>query len=100
MVNPFARIALCGLVAQSSAIEAYRYLNIRNILVNRVRLQGFIVFDHMADWDNAVSELSRLLFSDKLKYFETIANGLDSAPEAFIGMLQGANLGKQLVRLT
>jgi len=100
LVNPFARITLCGLIAQSSAIEAYRYLNIRNILVNRVRLQGFIVFDHMTDWDNAVSELSRLLFSDKLKYYETVAYGLDSAPEAFIGMLQGANLGKQLVRLT
>jgi NADPH-dependent curcumin reductase CurA len=68
--------------------------------VQRVRLQGFIVTDHLARWPLARAELVALVSTGQLKYRETIAEGLERAPEAFIGLLRGENLGKQLVRIT
>lgn len=99
LLNPFSRIALCGLVAQYNATEAYGYKNLRSLLVNRVHLDGFIVFDHLPVWDEALGELSGWILEGKLKYRETIAQGLENAPAAFISMLKGGNLGKQLVAL-
>jgi hypothetical protein len=69
------------------------------LLVNRVRLQGFIISEHLDIWDAALADLSGWLIAGKLRYRETVAHGLESAPAAFIGMLKGLNLGKQLVKL-
>jgi NADPH-dependent curcumin reductase CurA len=97
-MNPFGRIALCGLIAgyngQDIAIR-----NVRALLVMRLEVRGFIVSDHMSDWPQALTELGRGVATGKLKYRETIADGLAAAPEAFIGLLQGRNFGKQLVKL-
>jgi NADPH-dependent curcumin reductase CurA len=73
--------------------------NFRAVLVNRIKIQGFIVFDFKDHHRQAISELSGWLAAGQLKYRETIAEGIRSAPAAFIGLLNGANLGKQLVRL-
>jgi NADPH-dependent curcumin reductase CurA len=69
------------------------------ILQSRLKLQGFIVGEHMEVWPEALKELGTLVATGKLKYRETIAQGIASAPEAFLGLLKGRNFGKQLVKL-
>ena len=69
------------------------------MLTNRMRVQGFIVSEHMEVWPEALKELGELVGSGKLRPRETIAQGLESAPEAFLGLLKGRNFGKQLVKL-
>ena len=99
LLNPFARIALCGQVSQYNAIEPYALRNLRSLLVNRVRLQGFIVSDHMALWPQALADLAAWYAAGRLQYRETVATGIDSAPKAFIAMLRGDKIGKQVVKL-
>jgi NADPH-dependent curcumin reductase CurA len=97
-MNAFSRIALCGLIAQYNS-EPYPMKNIGSVLINRIKMQGFIVSDHMEHWPAALHELGQGVASGRIKYRETVAQGLENAPQAFIGMLKGANLGKQLVKL-
>ena len=98
-LNPFSRVALCGLVSQYNLTEPYAMKNLRYILVNRVRMQGFIVSDRFDLWPRAKSDLAGWLKAGKLKCRESIAQGLEQAPKAFVGMLKGENFGKQLVKL-
>jgi hypothetical protein len=99
-LNPFARIPLCGLVSQYNATEPYGVRNFASLLVNRVTLQGFIISDHMDQWPTALAELGAHVAEGRIKYRESIAKGLENAPRAFIGMLEGRNFGKQLVELS
>ena len=69
------------------------------ILVSRLKVQGFIVGEHMDDWPGALKELAGLVGGGKLRPRESVAEGLAAAPEAFLGLLKGRNFGKQLVRL-
>ncbi len=98
-LNPFARIPLCGLVSQYNETEPYGVKHFQSLLTNRVKLQGFIISEHLDRWPAAISALERLIVDGKLRYRETIAEGLAAAPGAFIGMLRGENFGKQLVRV-
>jgi NADPH-dependent curcumin reductase CurA len=98
-MNPFSRLPLCGLISQYNATEAYGVKNFRHILVNRIKVQGFIVFDFAERYAAARANLAQWLAEGKLRHHETVAEGLRAAPTAFLGMLRGANLGKQLVRL-
>ncbi len=98
-MNPFSRIAVCGLVSQYNATEPYGVKVFRSILSNRIKVQGFIVSDRMELWGKALPELTAWVASGRIKYRETVAQGLESAPRAFIGLLKGENLGKQLVKL-
>jgi len=98
-LNPFSRIALCGLIAEYNLPEPLGAKMIRSLLVNRAKLQGFIVSDRQDLYMRAVTQLARWVAQGKIKYHETVAEGLRSAPAAFIGMLKGKNLGKQLVKL-
>lgn len=98
-MNPFSRIALCGLISDYNTTDPYGMKNIRCILTSRIKMQGFIVSEHMASWPKALKELADGIASGRLKYRETIADGLASAPAAFIGLLKGKNFGKQLVKL-
>ena len=98
-LNAFARIPLCGLVSQYNATEPYRLRNFGSFVMNRVTLQGFIISEHTELWPQARQELSTLVKAGTLKYRESVAQGLEHAPAAFIGMLKGENLGKQLVKL-
>jgi NADPH-dependent curcumin reductase CurA len=97
-LNAFARIALCGMIAGYDGQPvpmAYPQL----LLTNRVRLEGFIVSEHMEVWPQALSELGQLVGSGKFRPRESVAQGLESAPEAFLGLLKGRNFGKQIVKL-
>jgi NADPH-dependent curcumin reductase CurA len=98
-MNPFGRIALCGLIAGYNGQRLPLY-NVGNVLTMRLTMRGFIVSEHFDLWPQGLMELGSLVATGKLKYRETIANGLAAAPEAFIGLLRGKNLGKQLVKLT
>ncbi len=97
-MNAFSRIALCGLIAQYNTAP-YPMKNIGSVLINRIKMQGFIVSEHMERWPVALKELGQGVATGKIKYRETVAQGLENAPQAFIGLLKGANLGKQLVKL-
>lgn len=97
-MNPFGRVALCGVIAGYNGQDISIH-NVRALLVMRLKLQGFIVADHMRDWPEALAELGRGVATGKIRYRESVAQGLAAAPEAFIGMLQGRNFGKQLVKL-
>ncbi len=99
LLNPFARIPLCGLISGYNATEPYGVKFIHSLLVNRAKLQGFIVSDHLERWPTALGELAAMVREGKLKYRETIAEGIENAPKAFIGLLKGENFGKQLVKL-
>lgn len=99
LLNAFARIPFCGYVSEYDETGSYGVRHLRSLLVSRVRLQGFIISEHLDIWDEALADLSGWLVAGKLNYHETIAQGLESAPAAFIGMLKGRNLGKQLVKL-
>jgi NADPH-dependent curcumin reductase CurA len=98
-LNPFARIALCGLVASGYDGTPTPLPDISAILTARVRMEGFIVSDHRAFWPQAFAELADHVTSGRLRYRETIAEGLPAAPQAFLGLMHGANVGKQIVRL-
>jgi NADPH-dependent curcumin reductase CurA len=98
-LNAFSRVALCGMIAEYNATDPYGVKNLRSLLVNRVKLQGFIVSDRMDLYGRALQQLGRLVAQGKLRYHETVAQGLENAPRAFIGMLKGENLGKQLVKV-
>jgi NADPH-dependent curcumin reductase CurA len=98
-MNAFGRIALCGLIAGYDGTPV-PITNPGPILRARLKVQGFIIFEHPDVWPWAVSELAGGVASGRLKYRETVAEGLPSAPAALLGLLRGENLGKQLVRLT
>jgi hypothetical protein len=97
-MNAFGRIALCGLVAGYNG-EPIPIRNPTWFLVSRLKLQGFIVSEHMQLWPQALAELGKHVAFGRIRYRETIAQGLENAPAAFIGLLKGQNFGKQLVRL-
>ena len=97
-MNPFGRVAVCGLIAGYDG-QDIALRNVRAILVDRLLVQGFIVSDHPQVWPQALQELAAHVAAGRIRWRETVAEGLESAPRAFIGMLRGENLGKQLVRL-
>lgn len=97
-MNAFGRIALCGMIAGYDGQPlplAYPAL----ILTSRLKVEGFIVSEHMEVWPEALKELGTLVATGKLRPRESVAQGLESAPEAFLGLLKGRNFGKQLVKL-
>jgi NADPH-dependent curcumin reductase CurA len=99
-VNPFARIAVCGLISQYNLTEPeLAPRNERFVLVSRVRIQGFIVFDFAARYREGLAQLGAWVRDGQLKYREDIVDGLEQAPAALIGLLQGRNFGKMLVRV-
>jgi len=97
-MNAFGRIAVCGMIAGYSG-EPIPITQPQLILQSRLKVEGFIVGEHMEVWPEALNEIGSLVAAGKIKYRETIAQGIASAPEAFLGLLKGRNFGKQLVKL-
>jgi NADPH-dependent curcumin reductase CurA len=98
-MNAFSRIAVCGLISQYNATEPYGVKAIQSILTNRIKVQGFIVSDRMELWAKALPDLAGWVSAGRIKYRETVTDGLENAPKAFVGLLKGENFGKQLVRI-
>ena len=97
-INDFGRIALCGMIAGYDGAPM-PLANPTVILWRRLKIEGFIVSEHMEVWPDALKELGSLVATGKLKPRESIAQGLAAAPEAFLGLLKGKNFGKQIVKL-
>ena len=94
------RIALCGAVSVYNATERQPGpWNLPLAIGKRLTLRGFIVTDHASRFRQLVEEVGPLLREGKLHYRESVVEGIENAPEAFIGLLRGENLGKRLVRL-
>ena len=100
LMNVHSRVVLCGMIAEINASEPYGYRRLRSVLVNRMRMQGMIVFDWKDRYGEAVAALSEHFAAGRLKYRESIVEGLDNAPRGLIALFRGENFGKQLVRLT
>jgi NADPH-dependent curcumin reductase CurA len=94
-----ARIPLCGMVSQYNATAPYGVHNLREIFNHRATMRGFVISDHRDLWPTATKELEEAYAARELRSRETIAEGLENAPQAFIDMLKGANIGKQIVRV-
>ncbi len=97
-MNAHGRIAVCGMIAGYDG-QPLPLANPALILVNRLKIQGFIVSEHMEVWPEALKELGTLVGTGKLRPRESVAQGIEAAPEAFLGLLKGKNFGKQLVKL-
>jgi NADPH-dependent curcumin reductase CurA len=96
--NAFSRVALCGMIAGYDG-QPLSLANPALILINRMKIEGFIVSEHMEVWPEALAELGALVATGKLRPRESVAQGIEAAPEAFLGLLKGKNFGKQLVKL-
>jgi NADPH-dependent curcumin reductase CurA len=103
LLNAFARVPVCGLIAQyndtAHSSPNWGGVMLRNILTKRLTIRGFIVSDFAARRDDFLRDMSQWVREGKVKHRECVSEGLDSAPAAFMGLLKGANFGKQLVRV-
>jgi len=99
-MRPFGRIAVCGMIEQYNATELPEGPhNIISVVPLRLTIKGFIVSDHADMLPDFMRDMGGWAKEGKLKWHETIVDGIDRAPEAFIGLFKGANFGKMLVRL-
>ena len=98
-MNLFGRVVVCGTISDYNATDPYRVRNWRAILVNRLKVQGMIVFDWKDRYGEALKALGGYLAAGKLKTRESVVEGLANAPQGFIALLKGGNFGKQLVKL-
>jgi hypothetical protein len=104
LLNFFARIPVCGLIAQYNATELPAGPNrapqvLRATLTKRLTIRGFIVYDFAARFDDFMRDMPQWIKAGRVKYREDVVDGLANAPQAFIGLLKGKNFGKQLVRV-
>lgn len=97
-MNAFSRMAMCGMIAGYDG-QPTPMSNPALILINRMKVEGFIVSEHPEVWADATQELGTLVATGRLKFKESVAQGIATAPEAFLGLLKGKNFGKQLVKL-
>lgn len=99
-MRPYGRIALCGAISQYNDTEpAPGPRNLFQAIGKRLTLRGFIVLDHVNRGADFVNEVGRWVAEGRIKYRETVVDGIESMPEAFIGLLGGENLGKMIVHI-
>jgi len=98
-MNLFGRIVVCGTISDYNSTDPYKVRNWRAILVNRLRVQGMIVFDWKDRYGEALKALGGYFAEGKLNYRESVVHGLENAPRGLIDLLGGRNFGKQLVKL-
>ena len=104
LLNDFARIPVCGIISAYNSTELPSGPNLitslmRSILVKRLTFRGFIVWDFANQEKEALQQLAKWIKQGKLHYLEDIVDGLENAPEAFIGLFDGKNFGKLVVRV-
>jgi NADPH-dependent curcumin reductase CurA len=99
LVNPHARVPLCGLVSQYNSPEPPPGPNWGVLLINRVLVKGFIISDHLDRMPDFLRDCGAWVGEGRLKYREDIVTGLENAPTAFIGLLEGKNFGKLIVKV-
>ena len=105
LLNNFSRIPVCGVISSYNATQLPAGPNLtpllmRYILVKRLTFRGFIVWDFDSQEEEALTQLSNWVKEGKIRYLEDIVDGLENAPEAFMGLLEGKNFGKLVVRVS
>jgi NADPH-dependent curcumin reductase CurA len=105
LLNEFARIPVCGVISSynDTALPEGQDLTsliLRSALVKRLTIKGFLVFDFAKQEPEALDALAAWIREDKLKFKEHVVDGLENAPQAFIGLLKGENFGKLIVQIT
>jgi hypothetical protein len=98
-MNLFGRVVVCGTISDYNSTDPYRVRNWRSILINRLRVQGMIVFDWKDRYGEALKALGGYFAEGRLKYRESVVQGLENAPRGLADLLSGKNFGKQLVKL-
>lgn len=101
LINVKARIIICGQISQYNLEKPEsgpRFL--RYLIIKRARIEGFLVFDYASRYKEGLKQLAEWMKMGQLKYREDIVEGIENAPEAFMGMLKGRNIGKQLVKVS
>ena len=99
LLNDFARVPVCGLVAQYNAATPMPGPDMSSVLRKRLTLRGFIVWDFAAKQADFLGDAGEWVRTGRLKYREDVVEGLEKAPAAFLGLLQGKNFGKLLVKV-
>ena len=100
-INEKARVVVCGQIDQYNATRPPRGPRILwHLIVKRARVEGFLVFDFADRYPKGQQQMGEWIQAGKIKYRETVVDGLENAPKAFIGLFSGENTGKQLVRLS
>lgn len=101
LMNNFGRIPVCGLISQYNAIKPQPGpYNLAYILTKRLTIKGFIISDHYDRLPHFFADMNQWIADGEMKWNETIIDGIENAPKAFIGLFKGENLGKMLVRLS
>lgn len=94
------RIIVSGMISQYNTVKPYGIRNLDNMIKKRLTMQGFVISDlaeeHGAEFER---DVTGWLVNDRIRYREDVAVGIESAPEAFVGMLKGKNFGKQVVKI-
>ncbi|KAG6493758.1 hypothetical protein ZIOFF_048761 [Zingiber officinale] len=91
------RIAACGMISQYNLEKPEGVHNLFLIVSKRIRLEGFVIFDHFGSYPEFEEKVVQLIKEEKIKYLEDIVEGLENAPAALIGLFEGRNVGKQVV---
>ncbi len=99
-MNDYGRIAVCGMISQYNATEPQSGpTNLAMLIIKKLKVEGFIVFDHWAHYGEFAQQMGQWISEGKIKWEETVYEGLAEAPNAFIGLFEGKNKGKMLVKL-
>ena len=96
----YGRIVICGRISQMNSTTPPQGLkNMAHVLVKRLTIKGFLIFDHEDDTNNFQSDMIKWLSNKEIITKETIYEGIDNAPKAFVDLLNGKNIGKMLVKI-
>ena len=96
----YGRIVICGRISQMNATSPGEGLkNMAHVLVKRLTIKGFLIFDHLNDREEFEKDMNKWILNKKIKWRETVVEGLINSPQAFIDLLEGKNIGKMLVKI-
>ncbi len=95
----FGKIVICGRISQMNATSPTGLKNMAHVLVKRLTIRGFLIFDHLKDRAKFEKDVSKWIKEGKLQWKETVVQGLENSPEAFANLLEGKNIGKMLIKI-
>jgi len=99
-MKDYGRIVICGRISQMNVTSPGEGLkNMAHVLVKRLTIKGFLIFDHINDRDTFEKDMNKWILNKEIKWKETVVEGLENAPQAFINLLEGKNIGKMLVKI-
>ena len=99
-MKDYGRIVICGRISQMNITSPGEGLkNMAHVLVKRLTIKGFLIFDHIIDRDTFEKDMNKWILNKEIKWKETVVEGLENAPQAFINLLEGKNIGKMLVKI-